>query len=315
MNNNILISVITITYNSSAFIRDTIAGVLAQTYSNIEYIIGDDCSTDDTWNIINEYNDSRIIKYRNDSNLSEYSNRNKAINLAKGEYFIFIDGDDVILPHAIEYYVYMVNLFPQAAILIQKNYFENIIFPMLLNSKQSFFNMWMSKINLITSSLSVNLFKTKVAKELGCFSTEFKTSDDDLRIKICAKYPVLLIQGWVSWPRVTPNQASSKIKLSEYIEESIKMLKKTTINNNISKEMIEDATKAMNKMYSIIALKSLFKFKLNDFLTIIKSLNISYIEMLNSLKFKPKFSCELLNYTPTTPYKKEFLQITKSKNQ
>jgi len=57
----ILVSVITITYNSSKFVRDAIEGVLNQKHKNIQYIIGDDCSNDDTWKIINEYQDNRIV--------------------------------------------------------------------------------------------------------------------------------------------------------------------------------------------------------------------------------------------------------------
>ena len=63
---------------------------------NFEYIIGDDCSIDNTWEIINDFNDSRIVKYRNDTNLGEYPNRNKAVTIAKGDWILFIDGDDVM---------------------------------------------------------------------------------------------------------------------------------------------------------------------------------------------------------------------------
>ena len=56
LSNNPLVTVVTVTYNSSKYVRDAIEGVLAQSYANIEYIIADDCSTDDTWKIINEYN-------------------------------------------------------------------------------------------------------------------------------------------------------------------------------------------------------------------------------------------------------------------
>src|SRR5438105_4541179 len=99
-----LVTVITVTYNSAAYVRDAIESVLAQTYDNIEYIIGDDYSTDNTWQIIREYKDERIRAYRNEKNLGEYPNRNKAISLATGKYLIFIDGDDILYPHGIAYY-------------------------------------------------------------------------------------------------------------------------------------------------------------------------------------------------------------------
>ena len=91
-----LVTVITVTYNSSLYIRDAIESVLTQPYPNFEYIIADDCSTDNTWDIINEYKDSRIKKYRNETNLKEYPNRNKAVTMASGDYVVFVDGEKTV---------------------------------------------------------------------------------------------------------------------------------------------------------------------------------------------------------------------------
>lgn len=66
-----LVTVITVAYNSSAYLRVAIESVLAQSYANIEYIICDDYSTDDTWDIICEYTDARIRAYRNEKNLTD----------------------------------------------------------------------------------------------------------------------------------------------------------------------------------------------------------------------------------------------------
>ena len=59
-----LVSVVTVTYNSALYVRDALESVLAQTYTDLEYIICDDCSTDDTWKIISEYPDTRIKAYQ-----------------------------------------------------------------------------------------------------------------------------------------------------------------------------------------------------------------------------------------------------------
>ena len=55
-------------YNASKYVREAIDSVLAQTHTNFEFIIMDDCSTDDTWDIIQSYTDNRIEAYRNDEN-------------------------------------------------------------------------------------------------------------------------------------------------------------------------------------------------------------------------------------------------------
>ena len=81
------ISIITPTYNSSRFIRDTISSVLSQTYTDFEYIIIDDCSSDDTV--------SRIRFLQNEKNLWIVWSRNRALKLVKWEYICFLDHDDL----------------------------------------------------------------------------------------------------------------------------------------------------------------------------------------------------------------------------
>lgn len=99
-----LVSIITPNYNCTSFIAETIESVLAQTYTNWEMIIVDDCSTDDSYQIALEYakKDSRIIVLKNENNSGAAISRNKAIELAKGDYFAFLDSDDLWLPEKLE---------------------------------------------------------------------------------------------------------------------------------------------------------------------------------------------------------------------
>lgn len=133
LNSEPLITVITVAYNSALYIRDTIKSVLNQNYNNIEYIIGDDSSSDNTWSIINEFDDPRIIKYRNEINIGEYSNRNKALHLATGEYLIFIDGDDIMFEHALATFVYYVKQFPESGMFFSRDWDYRLLPPVKLN--------------------------------------------------------------------------------------------------------------------------------------------------------------------------------------
>ena len=101
---NPTVSVLTTCYNREAYIAETIESVLAQTFADFEYIIVDDCSKDGSFEIARSYasKDSRIRLYRNDSNLGDYPNRNKAASYARGKYLKFIDSDDLLYPHALE---------------------------------------------------------------------------------------------------------------------------------------------------------------------------------------------------------------------
>jgi glycosyltransferase involved in cell wall biosynthesis len=95
--NKKLVSVCLPSYNSSGFIEETLNSLINQTYDNIEIIIGDNASSDNTCDIINEFQkkDSRIKYYINDINLGYSSNCNKLISLAKGEYVAIFHSDDI----------------------------------------------------------------------------------------------------------------------------------------------------------------------------------------------------------------------------
>ena len=89
-----LVSVIIPTYNRSKLIKRSATSVLNQTYRNIELIIVDDGSTDDTETVVNSINDSRII-YIKQSNQGACVARNNGIVHAKGKFIAFHDSDDV----------------------------------------------------------------------------------------------------------------------------------------------------------------------------------------------------------------------------
>lgn len=99
-----LVSIITPNYNCGRFIAQTIESVLAQTYTNWEMLIVDDCSTDDSVQIAQGYaaKDSRIKVIRNEKNSGAAVSRNKAIELAQGEFVAFLDSDDLWMPEKLE---------------------------------------------------------------------------------------------------------------------------------------------------------------------------------------------------------------------
>ncbi len=92
-----LVSIVMPSYNASDYIRESIDSVIAQTYTNWELIIVDDCSVDDTEKIICDYmkKDRRISFYRLEQNSGSAIARTRAISLAKGKYIAFLDSDDL----------------------------------------------------------------------------------------------------------------------------------------------------------------------------------------------------------------------------
>ncbi len=101
---NDLISIVLPVYNGAKYLRESIDSVLAQTYTNWELLIVDDCSKDETPDIANEYvqRDSRIHYYRNEQNLRLPRNLNKGFSLTKGNYLTWTSDDNRYHPTALE---------------------------------------------------------------------------------------------------------------------------------------------------------------------------------------------------------------------
>jgi len=97
-----LVSICIPSYNAAAYIGDTLRSVLAQTYPNIEIIVCDDQSTDDTPDIIRQFDDPRITLHINEKNLGHSGNYNNALLHADGKYVKLLCNDDLITPDCIE---------------------------------------------------------------------------------------------------------------------------------------------------------------------------------------------------------------------
>lgn len=98
------VSIITPTYNCARFIAQTIESVQAQTFTDWEMIISDDCSTDDTLKVIEPYlnSDARIKYICNDKNSGAAITRNNALRVAQGRWIAFLDSDDLWMPAKLE---------------------------------------------------------------------------------------------------------------------------------------------------------------------------------------------------------------------
>ncbi len=100
--NSPLVSVIIPTYNGESTILRAINSVLNQTYSNLELIIVDDCSKDNTFEVVKNVKDKRVKVLRHKKNRGGSAARNTGIKEAKGEYIAFLDDDDEWLNEKVE---------------------------------------------------------------------------------------------------------------------------------------------------------------------------------------------------------------------
>lgn len=102
---NGLVSIIMPSWNTAKFIAESIQSVINQTYTNWELIIVDDCSTDNTDQVIESFNDRRIRYFHNEKNSGAALTRNKAMREAKGEWIAFLDSDDLWAPEKLAHQI------------------------------------------------------------------------------------------------------------------------------------------------------------------------------------------------------------------
>ncbi|WP_341508658.1 glycosyltransferase family 2 protein [Photobacterium damselae subsp. damselae] len=99
-----LVSIITPSYNSSDWIEKTYFSIQKQSYQNWEWLITDDCSSDDTLEILNKIcaTDKRVKVFVNEVNSGAAVSRNNSLSKARGDFLAFIDSDDLWFPSKLE---------------------------------------------------------------------------------------------------------------------------------------------------------------------------------------------------------------------
>lgn len=115
------ISVVTISYNQGRFLEDSIESVLSQQYPNLEYIIIDGGSSDNSVDILKKYSD-RIAYWCSEADGGPASGLNKGFKLATGDIFAFLNADDLFLPHTLQRFAHLFQNKPGADVIFGDGY-------------------------------------------------------------------------------------------------------------------------------------------------------------------------------------------------
>ena len=101
-NKNPQVTILTLVYNGMPFLKESIESILNQSYKNFEFLIIDDCSTDENVvKLIESYSDKRIRFIKNEINLGVSLTFNKALSITNTPYIIRADQDDISLPNRV----------------------------------------------------------------------------------------------------------------------------------------------------------------------------------------------------------------------
>jgi glycosyltransferase involved in cell wall biosynthesis len=217
-------------YNSEKYICETIDSVISQTYKKWEIIIINDGSTDNTENLIISYKDKNIpITYYKQDNKGFASARNKALELAKGDWIAIIDHDDICMPNRLENQYNEIRLNPDCYL-----FFGDTIH---IDSRGNKITNQYTRYNPVHLDLTVNnagknllkhgcfidtesvVFNRLKALEIKGFNTRYKfIVDYDFFIRFGFKYDIYASKNIISKWRIHEDQASNYMSLIEIKE-------------------------------------------------------------------------------------------------
>lgn len=191
-----LVSIVVITYNSSKFVLETLESAKNQSYKNIELIISDDCSTDNTVAICNkwlkEHKDffRRSTIYAATKNKGIPGNCNQGLKLAQGKWIKLIAGDDVLLKNCIQDNINYVSKYPgyfifsKPQIINDKSELDNtVISSQRYTENNDFFKLDAERqfLHLIIENHPINpptiFFERNIMQKIGGFNESFPNED------------------------------------------------------------------------------------------------------------------------------------------
>jgi len=222
-------------YNSSAFIGKTIQSILRQTYQDFEIVIVDDCSTDNSEEIIRSFKDPRIRFFKNKKNLGMVPNTNKAVKMAKGEVIGVLHSDDYYHPKMIETALKIFERNPgigftcSSYVVVDEN--NKVITRVKLCNEDKIFSSKEGFKKLAVRNLappSAVLFRRKCYEDVGPFDEEFPYPNDwNMWLRISLKYDFACISDYLCYYRMHRKNTSMLLYNSfETAVEEYYMLKK-----------------------------------------------------------------------------------------
>lgn len=251
---NPLVSVCIPAYNNADYILDTINSILNQSYKNIELIIVDDNSLDDTLEVVKSVQDERIKVYHNDKNLGMSGNWNRCLELCTGEFVKLICADDIIATNAIEKEVEALVSNQSATLVCSdtklvdlngngKGFYKRYRKSGLVDGKEVCRKGFLVKDYF--GAPQANTFRRSVAEKIGGFDTYFTyILDYDFFVSLACEGDVYIIHESLNYFRVRKGSntgavmGGDKNKTKIYVDEHRHLLMKNKDVLNMSDSYI-----------------------------------------------------------------------------
>ncbi|SFM69731.1 glycosyltransferase [Marinobacter pelagius] len=206
------VSVVTPTYNRARFLPEAVASVLSQTYSDLELIIVDDGSVDDTGQVLEPFLDDSRVRYFYQENRGQSHARNLALEQSKGGFIAFLDSDDSWNLDKLEKQLAVFEANPDVDVVHGDEAMIDELGGLISCQNMKRYSGRITPYLLADNSVSITtaLVRRRCFEEMGGFDTSVGVADDyELWLRFSTRYRFHYEPGIVASYRVMPDQISS----------------------------------------------------------------------------------------------------------
>jgi glycosyltransferase involved in cell wall biosynthesis len=269
------ISIILPVYNGTRYLEECVKSVLDQSFANFEFLIIDDCSTDNSYSFLQSLNDKRITLFKNEQNKGLFYNLNFLIKKSNSSLIKLWSQDDVMYPNCIEEIVAFHRQYPEVGFSYTgKNYIDAEGKKLLINkidhTPAIISTRLHARIAFITGSIAGNISNVTITKKaldkVGLFNEQMKISGDfDMWVRIAKDHPV----GFIKMPLIQLRNHKGQLSNQEqyfvyHLNEDIKVY--TYLFSYLDKEQQQEGRRLLRHQkllfYYTLMLKAMFKGKI-----------------------------------------------------
>ena len=293
MQDAILVTVICSCYNHAEFVTESIQSVLNQSHKNIQLIVVDDCSNDNSVSVIENF----IVDYpeitfiKNKTNLGLTKSVTNAMRYAKGEYFIDLAADDILSPNCIEIqlntfknssYNNLAIVYGNAELITEdgkhSSYYFEVDGNLKTKTKRPSGAIYSNVISAETTICSVSsMCKKAIFDKLNGYDTTLSYEDLDFWIRVSRDYNIEFIDAILIQKRILPNSLLTTLytKKNENSYSTYLILKKAFQLNKTKKEH-----QTLSKRVNFEILNS---YRTSNYLLMLKNMHLRLLIGLKSL--------------------------------
>lgn len=215
------VSVVIPTYNYAHFLIAAVESCVSQSYKDMEVIVIDDGSTDNTSEVVGQF---PTVRYHYQKNSGLSGARNKGISVSSSKYIVFLDADDVLLPHAVESLVNNIGRHPSAAFVVGRHHYMSgdgsVQKRVAAKPRHQCVYQALLEHNFIACPGSV-IYRRKALQESGGFDVTLNSCEDyDVYLRLARAFDVAVFDDPVVLYRVHENSMSKngKVMMSTVLE-------------------------------------------------------------------------------------------------